>query len=63
LERPAVSKLFAGIRIFWEEKMSKIMKSLVAGTALTAASATMALAEGVELRYSTPHHYFAHFGR
>ena len=29
--------------------MSKILKSLVAGTALTAASATMALAEGVEL--------------
>jgi len=29
--------------------MSKILKSLVAGTALTAASATMAIAEGVEL--------------
>ena len=29
--------------------MSKILKSLVAGTALTAASATMALAEGVKL--------------
>lgn len=29
--------------------MSKILKSLLAGTALTAASATMALAEGIEL--------------
>jgi len=44
-----VSKLWAVIRIFWEEKMSNILKSLVAGTALTAASATMAIAEGVEL--------------
>jgi glucose/mannose transport system substrate-binding protein len=33
----------AGIRIFWEEKMSKTLKSLLVGTALTAASTATAI--------------------
>jgi glucose/mannose transport system substrate-binding protein len=44
-----VSKSKSDIRVFWEEKMSKILKSALLGTALTAATATAVMAEGVEL--------------
>jgi glucose/mannose transport system substrate-binding protein len=49
LKSDAVDNKIAGGRMFWEEKMSKLLKSLAAGTALTVAFASFANAEGVEL--------------
>jgi len=43
LQELAITKSIAGFRNFWEEKMSKVLKSLLVGTALTCASAASAI--------------------
>jgi glucose/mannose transport system substrate-binding protein len=43
LQELAIKLIFAGFRNFWEEKMSKVLKSLLVGTALTCASAASAI--------------------